>query len=132
VPSLIGQSARNAATQFSAKGLNLNWISQVYSDFLATNNVIAQEPPPGAELVRGSRVDILVSLGPREMLYVMPDLIGKEESEVRSVLTQMGFRIGNVYTRRYPGIKSNVIINQYPKAGYAVMKSDIINLWISD
>jgi len=132
VPSLIGQSARNASSIFASKGLNLSTVAQVHCDYVVTNNIIAQEPPPGAELIRGSRVDILVSLGSTEKLYVMPDLIGKDYERVAPRITGAGFRIGNVYNRRYPGVRPGVIIMQYPKAGYSVSKTDIINLWISE
>jgi beta-lactam-binding protein with PASTA domain len=132
VPSLIGQSARNASSIFASKGLNLSTVSQVHCDYVVTNNIIAQEPLPASELIRGSRVNILVSLGSRERLFVMPDLIGKDYDLVAPRITGAGFRIGNVFNRRYPGVRPNVIIMQYPKAGYSVSKTDIINLWISE
>jgi len=132
VPSLIGQSARNAASVFSRNGLNLHTISQTHSNQVVMNNIIAQEPSPGTEVVRGSRVNILVSLGPREKFFVMPDLIGKEYEIVSNQLTRGGFRIGNTFYRNYPGVRRDIVIMQYPKAGYSVSKTDIINLWISE
>ncbi|MBN2135329.1 MAG: PASTA domain-containing protein [Acidobacteria bacterium] len=132
VPSMIGQSARNASAVFSDRGLNLHMISQVHSEFVVMNNIIAQEPAQGSELIRGSRVNILVSLGPGEKFFVMPDLIGKDYDMVTNQLSANGFRIGNTFHRYYPGAKKDTIIMQFPKAGYSVSKTDIINLWVSE
>ncbi len=132
MPDMIGQSARNAASVFSNKGLNLHTIAQVHSEEVVMNNIISQEPPPGTELVRGSRVNILVSLGPREKFFVMPDLIGKDFQMVSNQLVAGGFRIGNTFYRSYPGVRPNVIIQQYPRGGFSVSKTDIINLWVSE
>jgi beta-lactam-binding protein with PASTA domain len=78
VPSLVGNSARDAGAVFAKNGLNLTNISEIYCNYMISNNIIAQEPLPGSAMMKGSRVNILVSLGAREEVYVMPDLIGQD------------------------------------------------------
>lgn len=131
VPSLVGNSARDAAAVFASKDLNLTNISEIHCNYVVGNNIIAQEPPPGAAMIKGSKVNILVSLGPDEKIYVMPDLIGQDYDRVSNHLEGAGFRIGNVYYHDYPGVKSKVVIMQFPKAGFSIHKTDIINLWVS-
>jgi beta-lactam-binding protein with PASTA domain len=131
VPSLVGNSARDAAAVFAKNGLNLTNISEIYCNYMISNNIIAQEPLPGSAMIKGSRVNILVSLGAREKVYVMPDLIGQDYSRVINRLEGAGFRIGNVFYHDYPGAEPRIIIMQFPKAGYSIHKSDIINLWVS-
>lgn len=131
VPSLVGNSARDAASVFASKDLNLTNVSEVFCNYIIANNIISQEPPPGSSMLKGSRVNILVSLGAREQIFVMPDLIGQDYDRVVNHLEGAGFRVGNVYYHDYPGAKSKVIIMQFPKAGYSIHKTDIINLWVS-
>lgn len=131
VPSLVGNSARSASAIFTKNGLNLTNISEVFCDYVVGNNIIAQEPVPGSSMIKGSRVNILVSLGSKEKVYVMPDLIGRNYDRVINHLEGAGFRIGNVFYHEYPGASARMIIMQFPKAGYSIHKSDIINLWVS-
>lgn len=131
VPSLVGNSARSASAIFAKNGLNLTNISEVFCDYVVGNNIIAQEPVPGSSMIKGSRVNILVSLGSKEKVYVMPDLIGQNYDRVINHLEGAGFRIGNVFYHEYPGASARMIIMQFPKAGYSIHKSDIINLWVS-
>jgi len=131
VPSLVGNSARDAAAVFASKDLNLTNISEIFCNYIIANNIIAQEPQPGASMIKGSRVNILISLGAKEEVYVMPDLIGQDYDRVANHLEGAGFRLGNVYYHDYPGARSKIIIMQFPKAGYSIHKTDIINLWVS-
>lgn len=121
---------RRAQIMLNTNGFDIGRVSLVYSES-NKDIVIAQEPSPGIEVMRNSRVNLLVSLGPRPEEFVMPDLEGENASQVLSFLRQNGLRIGNVRRRIYPGASPGIVIQQYPQAGYKVNRESIINLWIS-
>jgi len=130
VPDLIGLSIRRAQIVLSSNGFNLGQVALVHSD-KEKDTVLSQEPPPTMEVMRSSRVSLLVSLGPRPQDYIMPDLSGKSFSQVLPFLKNNGFRIGNVRKKHFPDSRPGIIIQQYPQAGFRVNKDTIIHLWIS-
>jgi len=130
IPNLIGLSIRRAQILLNTNGFNLGQVAIVYSP-KEKDIIIAQEPPPGIKVMRDSRVNLLISLGPKPQEYVMPDLSGKSYSQALNFLKDNGFRIGNVRRKSYPGYGPGIVIQQYPQAGFKVNKDSIINLWIS-
>ena len=78
-PDLVGHSEREAEFQLNAAGLRVGSKAYAYSDALVeAGKVIASTPQSGDLVERDSKVDILVSLGPRRIPVRMPNLIGKE------------------------------------------------------
>ena len=74
---------------------------------------------------------ILISLGPTEQFFIMPDLIGKPAELVASRARSEGFRIGNMTYRNYPGVEPGVVIQQKPQAGYRLSKNELVVLEVS-
>jgi len=131
VPNLIGSSTRGAQIIIQNEGLRLGRLSFAYSPF-PRDTVIAQEPLPSMEEFPGARVDLLISLGPREREFVMPNLVGIELSRARAFLLKNGFRIANIRKKYYPEFPPDVVIQQFPQAGYKIKTSEVINLWVSE
>jgi beta-lactam-binding protein with PASTA domain len=76
-------------------------------------------------------VNILVSLGPLEQYYTMPDLVGQSVDSVMARAQVEGFKIGKPNLRKYPGIAPGMVIQQKPQAGYRLSKNDSILLEVS-
>ena len=95
------------------------------------STVAYQSPKPGAQAGADPSVNILVSLGPTEQYYIMPDLIGKPAELVASRARSEGFRIGNLNYRSYPGVEPGIVIQQKPQAGYRLSKNDVVILDVS-
>jgi beta-lactam-binding protein with PASTA domain len=131
IPRLIGSSARSAQIIIQNEGLRVGRFSFVYYH-LPRDTVIAQEPLPSMEEFPGARVDLLISLGPRQREFVMPNLVGTEIAVTRAFLLRNGFRIANIRGKYYPGVPPDVVIQQYPQAGYKIEENEVINLWISE
>ena len=131
VPSLLGGSVRKAQLELGSQGLKLGKVYSVYSEE-PMNFIIAQDPLPSMEEMPGAAVNVLVSLGPRVMEYIMPDLVGKPLDQVREFLETKGFRIGNVRRKSYPWAEEGSIIQQPPQTGFKVKSDAIINLWVSE
>jgi len=131
VPSLLGGSVRKAQLELGSQRLKLGRVYSAYSEE-PMNSIIAQDPLPSMEEIPGAAINVLVSLGPRAIEYIMPDLLGKPFDPIRDFLEASGFRIGNVRRKYYPWAEEGVIIQQTPQAGFKVNSDAIINLWISE
>ncbi len=131
VPNLIGGSARAAQLTLSESKLTLGITDLAHTTEGEPSTVVYQSPPP--ETVEGSdpKVNILVSLGPLEQFYSMPDLVGQSFDSVSARARVEGFKIGKPNFRKYPGIAEGIVIQQKPQAGYRLSKNDSILLEVS-
>src|SRR5215510_9287960 len=89
VPPLVGETERTAQMRLAQDGLTLASLSEIRSEDMPSDVVIAQAPP--AKSV-SSRVSLLVNRGERGATYVMPDLIGVNGDRAAEVLRGGGFR----------------------------------------
>ena len=93
--------------------------------------VVYQSPPPATVEGTDPKVNILVSLGPMEQSYTMPDLVSQSFDSVSARARVEGFKIGKPTYRKYPGIAPGIVIQQKPQAGYRLSKNDSILLEVS-
>jgi eukaryotic-like serine/threonine-protein kinase len=131
VPNLIGTSLRAAQLTLAQRRLALGNTLYAHTPEGAAETVVYQSPGPGSLEGTDPSVHILISLGPSEEFYIMPDLIGKAAELVSSRSRAEGFRIGKLNYRTYPGVGPGLVIQQKPQAGYRLSKSDTILLDVS-
>ncbi len=130
VPSVLESSERSARVRINQNGLNLGWITYVYNN-MGKTKVIAQSPSAGKEKLKGGRLNLLVSQGPKKRVYVMPDLIGRDPSSIIPLLESAGLRIG-VVNNLADAYEQEIIASQYPLPGYPVSEGDVVRLTILD
>lgn len=82
-----------ARRAMGAKGLALGELCHVHSDLVPRGGIVSQSPPAGTRLHIGDVVNLLVSLGPEEAVYLMPDLTGRDTPATSRTLTAMGFKV---------------------------------------
>jgi len=128
VPPLVGETERTAQLRLSQDGLTLASLSEIRSEDLPSDVVIAQTPP--AKSASG-RVALLVNRGERGATYVMPDLIGVNGDRAADVLRNRGFRVAVVGSNPYPGVAAGIVIRQSPQAGFQVAPGEPISLEVS-
>jgi eukaryotic-like serine/threonine-protein kinase len=128
VPKLLGETERTAQLRLQQDELALSAVSEIRSNELPADVVIAQDPPPGT---RGTAVSFLVNRSERAAAYVMPDLIGVNGARAADVLRSGGFRVAVVAQNPYPGVPAGVVIRQSPQAGFQVAAGDTVSLEVS-
>jgi serine/threonine-protein kinase len=128
VPPLVGETERSAQLRLAQDGLTLSALSEIRSQELPPDVVVAQTPP--AKTV-GGRVALLVNRGERGMSYVMPDLIGVNGDRASEILRSRGFRVAVVASTPYPGVAAGVVIRQSPQAGFQIAPGEPISLEVS-
>src|SRR6202007_1448831 len=82
IPSLEGDSLRVSRIELLRAGLQVGEVSSVTMPEPVADTVVIQNPKPGTGAAT-PRVDVLVSQGPLETAYVMPHLVGMNESEAQ-------------------------------------------------
>jgi serine/threonine protein kinase/beta-lactam-binding protein with PASTA domain len=83
VPSVTGKTVPEATTLLTQKGLKLSPTTQS-NDTVPVGRIVSQKPGTNAMVDKDSTVAVVVSGGPG--LYTVPDVIGKTESQARTLL----------------------------------------------
>jgi serine/threonine-protein kinase len=127
VPALDGVTARQAQLLLEGAGLRAGRVARVYTDEVSKDLVVTSDPPGETLVEQGTVVNLLVSLGPRPETYLLPDLTGKDASQVARSLAEDGF---SVQVREGgPKQKSGLVSAQTPSPGHRVARRDSIVLY---
>ncbi len=128
-PDLTGLTARTAALALAREGLVEGAVSAVRMP--GPQGVVAQGVVPGARTEPETPVDVLINRGAPDVLYVMPDLIGRDFERVRLAFEARGFRLGGVKAQPYEGAAAGTILRQYPLAGASVGLRDTLSFVVA-
>jgi len=131
VPSLLGKSARAAQLTLAERKLKVGITDFVHTNEGEPDTVVYQSPAPDTLNGTDANVNIVVSKGPLEQYYTMPDLVGQSIDSVAARAKLEGFKTGKPTFRKYPGIAPGVVTQQKPQAGYRISKNDTILLEVS-
>jgi eukaryotic-like serine/threonine-protein kinase len=132
VPEVIGQTMRVATMTLEQRGLHQGKVIYVTDPAAQADQILAQYPDAGTELTGARAVNLLVNnMVQSNEYYVMPDVIGKQLSEVQDYFRDVGLRMSAAQAVDYPGISPNTVVKQTPPAGYKVSKDSYIGLYYS-
>ena len=131
MPNLAGLSLQQGRLIFEEQDLCRGSLSTVFDIGTDKDTVIAQSPPSGATVRRGSCVDLLVSEGPRPTAYKMPDLSGLQLEDALLTIERYHLPHGEIKTQIEKGKSKNSVLEQEPPAGYRVIEGDEVNLVIN-
>jgi serine/threonine-protein kinase len=126
IPLLEGNSLRASRIELLRTGLQVGEVTAVSMPDQPMDAVVIQNPRPGAG-ASSPRVDVLISQGPRENSYVMPHLIGLNETEAQHRLdvAQLRRKVNYVTAPQWP---HGAVIDQSPHGGARITPSSLIEL----
>lgn len=131
VPPVEGESLRTGRLSLEQAQVPVGRVVEV-SDGSSEGTILQQHPAPGeTDSLAGEGASLLVSLGPLNRDYIMPDLIGRRAGEVLDALRLAGLKVAEVRYRTYPGVGPGVVLRQVPAAGHKVSPQGQIALDIS-
>ena len=128
VPDIKGQSLRQGELSLNGGRLRAGRIARVLEESDVRERVVSCSPSPGAVVVEGTAIDILVGIGGRPKRYLMPDLGGQDLLFVRETLEKRGFRVSNVRYESRKDVYPNTVVDQTPKPGAMIREGDSIEL----
>lgn len=131
MPNIVALSEQQARMIIEENGLIRGQSSYTHSAAVEKDHVIVQVPQAGTMITRGAKVDTLVSLGPRPVKYVMPDLAGQSFDQAVLLIESTNLFVGDIRSSFDKQKARNSIINQEPPAGYSVRVSSPVQLVIN-
>jgi serine/threonine-protein kinase len=124
VPELFGESVRGARLLIERAGLRPGSLVRAPSEEAGEGLVAGSDPGAETVLQRDTPVHLLVSTGPGQESFVMPDLLGREIAGVRRQLDALGFRV-----EMPPAAPSlGTIVTQGPPPGSRITRATVIQL----
>ncbi len=130
VPDVRGLSLNQAKEEIIAAGLIINDIEDVYDNEVPTDTVAGSIPEIGKEVEKGSRITLLISIGP-EMVEV-PNILHKKFDKAKTILENAGLEVGTIRRRVTTEYNRNYVLRQRPRAGDSVKKGTKVNITLSD
>lgn len=131
VPNLSGKARSAAQVTVQAEGLEMGETLEIANTAGEPGTIVGQDPPPGASVPAGTKVDLLVALDAPADAYVMPDLVYRRYEPVRGYFERSGFHLGAVKFEPYEGIADGTILRQNPLPGHPLRRRDVISLVVA-
>ncbi len=130
VPYLIGSSVRSARLALMQRGLELGNIDYDYNDYYPKDTIFNQSISAGTLVPYGSKINITISKGPINQTLI-PSLIGFSFDEVKLIIEEAGFVLGNVQYKISETYLPNTVIDQFPKPNELASPGTVINITIA-
>ena len=128
VPNVVGMTESEAQTAIDAVGVTVGTVDYAFSDTVAKDHVISQNPVADTSVLPGTAVALVVSKGPD--LVTVPDVVGMTESAAQTALTaeRLQASVTRVYSDTVP---EGEVISQDPAAGASVAPNTAVTLFVS-
>ncbi len=144
IPDVTGGSERVAELNILRRGLTLGSIAHVNFSDAPQDQVISQSPPANASGVAIPKINLLVSGGPKPLVFVMPNLIGQPLGSATLELKDAGIKVGKVavLSSSAPSVPqaapvapstatatnaASMIVTQIPAPGQKIMAGGAVN-----
>ncbi|UCD79837.1 MAG: PASTA domain-containing protein [Desulfobacterales bacterium] len=131
MPNLATLSEQQARMIIEENGLSNGHLSHTYSSSMEENHVITQVPAAGSMITRGAKIDMLVSLGPHPVKYVMPDLSEISLDQAVFLIEKANLRVGDIRSQFDIKKDRNHVLRQEPLPGYQVFEGSPVHLVIN-
>jgi beta-lactam-binding protein with PASTA domain len=129
IPRLEGTTLRISRIELLRAGLQIGEVSNITLANEPPDTVVIQNPKPGTGAAT-PRVDVLVSEGDRDKAYVMPHLVGLNETDAqhRLDLASLRRKVNYVTAPQWP---HGAVIDQSPAGGSRIPASTAVELTIA-
>ncbi len=118
VPDVIGMLINNAELTLTNESLEVGIISESYHATIDKDYVIDQNPRAGINQVRkGSKVNLVVSLGPEPVAVTVPDLVGEYLDNAQRILRDRKLEVGRIIEDPDSPYAHGIVIRQSPNIG---------------
>jgi serine/threonine-protein kinase len=131
VPQLVGTSLRAAQIELLRGQIQGGEISSVYLPDGPAETVVQQDPAAGQTDVTSSHLNMLVSLGARPPVYLMPEVTGLPIGEAQARLSSAGLKVTVAYTPAPLGELPGAVTGQTPSRGQPLDANAPVRLQVS-
>lgn len=131
IPHLDDRSLHAAQIELLSEGLQAGEISSVHLTGFGPDVILQQQPPAGSTNATSPHVDMLLSMGPADVAYVMPALEGLSEAEAQQRLDAAGLKLSKVTPLPLTGKPSGTVTSQLPLRGARVESGASVELQVA-
>jgi eukaryotic-like serine/threonine-protein kinase len=128
VPNVIGLRQAPAQRRLHAAGLGAR-IKYVASQ-QPTGRVVAESPPAGATVRKGSNVRISVSLGPNATTAQVPDVVGQDQQTATNTLQAAGFEVQVIMVPPPDPSQSGIVVDEEPAGGTRAPQGSTVTIYV--
>lgn len=127
-PVFVGMSIEEARDEAEKLKLDIDITGEEYSEDVASNTVLSQDPEAGTMIEQGSKVEVVVSKGSANR--AVPNVVGKKKSEAKDMLENAGFKV-DFRDKESPEEKGTVV-EQSPEGGSEAKIDETVIVYLSD
>ncbi|QIB26253.1 Stk1 family PASTA domain-containing Ser/Thr kinase [Caloranaerobacter azorensis] len=131
VPDLLNKYSSDIEVALSRVGLEQGKIVHQFSDIYPEGIIISQEPEPLSMVPEGTKVNFVISQGPKINYVIMPNLIGLNLENAKKEIISNGFVLGEVKYEPNNDVPKNLVTWQSYPAGAEVEENTTIDLIVS-
>jgi beta-lactam-binding protein with PASTA domain len=139
VPDLPGVAEEDAVNQLLDLGLQPGERTESFDADVPTGSIISTDPDAGAEVVPGTAVDYVVSLGveptptpePTPAPVAVPDLRGVTEEDAVNQLLDLGLQPGERTDTFDTDVAAGAVLSTDPDAGAEVVPGTVVDYVVS-
>ena len=122
VPDVTGQPYANAESALRGQGFVVARVD-IQSD-QAQGVVVAEDPPPGTEISKGSKITLSVSKGPSSTQ--VPDVTGQSQPLAETLLQGAGLTPAVVYQAVTDPSQDGLVLSQNPVGGSGAKANEVV------
>lgn len=128
-PGVLGMTRADAEAELTDAGLEVEWGEKAYSETVPAGRVVGTDPEPGAQVLDGGTVTVVLSLGKER--YDVPKLKGMTEDEAQDALAATNLAFGTTTGKWSDTVPEGEVITSSPKAGTTLRPDTAVDLVIS-
>jgi eukaryotic-like serine/threonine-protein kinase len=129
VPDVLNQSESSARSELEGAGFTVEAV-EAPSESTPAGLVFAQSPDPGAQVARGSAVQITVSTGPEQA--TVPGVLDEKQKRAEKILGDAGFEVDVQTVPVLDPEQDGVVIEQDPEEGAEVDAGSTVTIFVGE
>jgi beta-lactam-binding protein with PASTA domain len=128
-PQLVNMTKAQAEAAAQRDGFQIFYGDGGYSETVAKDVVLTQNPPVGQRIVKGGSITLSLSLGPER--YPVPDITGMELSAAKAELDTVKLKLKQGDKQYSDTVPEGVVISSNPKADTQLKPGDTVTVVVS-
>ena len=129
LPQVTGFDVVRALELLGEKGIPMQVSRRVFSDAVAMNHVVRQNPPGGRRIRKGRIVSLVLSKGPRDV--AVPAVVGKNLNRAETLIRLEGLRLRLVERLYDPKRPIDQVLGVWPNEGENIRRGEGVVLVVS-
>ncbi len=128
-PSVLEMSRTEATGVLEDAGFSVEVGEPAYSEDVPKGEVMDTDPAPGAKVVGGGSVALVLSLGPER--YEVPALTGSTPDEAGASLEELKLELGRETEKFHDTVPKGKVVSSDPDTGTVVKPGTVVNVVVS-